>query len=458
MILICGIEVDPASLPLAKELEYKVNSNLSLIPIALKTQARTESCVKVYLKRGVSIPESTIKPIESKLVYFDSEADLVSMLRGTSVESKSEVNKSSVDSSEESSEQMVMDSTGGKTAVGEPKLTTVSSDSAVGEIQEVSMNLPDIFMRIPMDDDEDSLKQLLRSKDNIIEQQKLQLQEFDATLLKTYSDAEQAINSVKEAYDKKLDEATVAVNTLKKQLNDEINYGYGKFKVYGQYRHAYLQEGLSDKEKACLPKDYSNIEVIACGGGQSLYRMFDMVKKNMDESKQPYVFIDITGDYVSTLHYGCKDVALLLKDSLTAEIETKFTEGCRKQGSSVIASCDPYHDILLLGVNWGTFLNNVTKLFGNKVRVFILLNSIQSFAVEFTLAKLATILKSYIFVKSSPVLIKYLYGKMNTIPVARGIKWLASDYFESVHSMLSAVSAKYSVVTNGELFSLDTIQ
>ena len=45
---------------------------------------------------------------------------------------------------------------------------------------------------------------------------------------------------------------------------------------------------------------------------------------------------------------------------------------------------------------------------------------------------------------------------MNTIPVARGIKWLASDSFEAVEPLLKKVGSKYAVVANSELFDLSS--
>lgn len=457
MILICGIDIDANSLPLAEELEYRVNADANLATISLKTQARTDSCVKVYLKDGISVADSVIKPIEHKLVYFKSESDLRKLLEGSAdeVESEEASGKEGVtESSEEVAPQKIIDLTQSKSSAEEPKIVSVSSDTVVGEIKEVNMDLPEIFMHIPVEgDDEDSLKQALRSKDKIIEQLSMQVKEAYESV---YNECNEQIENIKSTYNAKLGEATVAVNTLKAQLDNEINKGYGRYRVYGQYSHAYLQEGLSDEEKSCLPSNYNNIEVIACGGGQSVYRMFQMIEKNMKESETPFVFIDLTGDYYSSTHFKCGDVALLLKNELTEETKKEFTEGCRKQGNSVIASCNPYHDILLLGINWGTVIKNINKLFGDKIRVFVLLNSIQSFAVEYTLAKLSTILKSFVFVKSSPLLINYLFGKMTTIPISRGIKWLASDSFESVESLLKKVGSKYAVIANRELFDLSS--
>lgn len=453
MVLICGINVDEKALPFAEELEYKIVPDEPMIGISLKTLARQETCVRVYLSEGLTQYKNIESPVKDKAVWFKDKNDLFTRIRGSEDNGKIAIISESKED-KDIPEQKVMSTVVPETPVSE---SDTLFDTEDGGIPEVSAELPDIFMQIAMADDENSLKQAMKNKDRIIEQQKSRLHDYDVLMNEVYAEQEKVILDVKKMYEDKLSEASVAYNAIKGQLESELKSGYAKYKVYGQYPRAVLQEGLSAEEKAKLPKDYSNIQVIACGGGDSLYRMLTMVSNNAKESSKPFVFVDLTGDYINSLHHKCEDVALMFKESMTEEIKGKITKGCRKVNNSVIVSCDPYHDITLLGVNWGIFLNNLVTMFSNKVNIVILLNSIQSFPVEYTLSKLATIIKARIFVQCTPVLIKYLYGKMSTIPVSRSIKWLVSDYFEDAESMLKAVAQKYSVVTSGQMFNLNTI-
>ena len=102
----------------------------------------------------------------------------------------------------------------------------------------------------------------------------------------------------------------------------------------------------------------------------------------------------------------------------------------------------------MISVDWSKILRKIDEMACGK-HVILLFGNINNFNVRYTVSKLASLLPLYIFVKSSPIILKVLYSDMQFIPKER-MNLIAFEYIESVQSILQAFSNMVNVtaVTN----------
>lgn len=482
MIIIMGSTgLEESQLPLADSLEYKLVGESDNMKMSLRMSGKSSNCVAIYIAsrwKSMVDGEKLSPQVLAKIKYFDSDEDLVSMLGGTQKEDKpisvtkehplsttkeysmsnakrgmevyervSDIltPKSDGDDGEKDTEDMGVQviSKGTEKMVDEE-----ATDTSV--ITDVSTDLPTDFLCLP-DLETDNLKIKLRNKEKQIAQLQAMLKEARTELDETYEENEQQMLDLKATFEAKLQEAEGVVNGLKEQIHT-LNQSSGKYKLYSEHPKALLKEGFSQSEVQVIKSLDLNLQVI-CSCGE-IASMMTMVKKSVSDGED-CVFIDLTGDYYLTSTYKSKDASLLLFGSGMdlSDVQSKvYTEN-----KVSFVSCNPYHDILLLDADWGTFLTNVARVFPNR-RIFLLFNSITSFAVEYTVAKFSTLFRTNLFLRCNPLVINYAYGRLNTIPESRGIKWLVSDFYKEAEMLLKMVGKKYAVMTNGSIFSVALLE
>lgn len=480
MIIIMGSTgLEERQLPLADSLEYKLVGELDSMKMSLRMSGKSSNCVAIYIASQWKsmVDEEKLSPqVLAKIRYFDNDEDLVSMLRGTQKEVKpisitkehplSTTKEHPISTTKNGGEvyERVSDILTPKSEDDGEKDTDMgvqviskgvakmddeeASDTSV--ITDVSTDLPTDFLCVP-DLGTDSLKIKLYNKDKQIEQLQTMLSEARTELDTIYEESEQQMLELKATFEAKLQEAEGVVNGLKEQIH-ALNQSTGKYKLYSEHPKALLKEGFSQSELQVIKSLDLNLQVI-CSCGE-IASMMTMVKKSISDGED-CVFIDLTGDYYLTSTYKSKDASLLLFGSGMDLSDVQSRVYTENRASFV--SCNPYHDILLLDADWGTFLTNVARVFSNR-RIFLLFNSITSFAVEYTVAKFSTLFRTNLFLRCNPLVINYAYGRLNTIPESRGIKWLVSDFYKEAETLLKQVGKKYAVMTNGSVFSVALLE
>lgn len=487
MVLICGCNLSVDDLPLSDSIDYEIIPENSTL-LCLKTKARQPACITVYLSADLKhYLKGQPTAVTNKTVIFDDDNDLINLINeanniapvsnsnkgyesvtnmfgatnsgGTEkAEPPIEDNKVSYIKSNNEPEVVkenkvtvvkenkvtVVKENNVTEAFNEPKVTDVTADDL---IEDVDVSLPDTFNCEPYDDT-DSLKLRLKSKEDQLNQVYAMLQSANDNAERNFSEW----NELENSYKNKLKEAQNALETCKAKVA-ELQSSSGKYEIYGRHPNALLQEGFSSEEKSVINELGLNLQVMF--NGTDIYRMYDTVKKTIEQSNEGYVFIDLVGDYILSRTYKVKDssASLLLLNKMSNKDIERVKAGTVTVGNSQIVTCKPYHDIMLLDIDWGIALSNIKAMFPNR-RVVILFGSIQSFAVEYTVSKFATLFKTTVFVKCSPFGINFVYGKMKFIPNSRGIKWMVSDYYDGSETLLQKVSKEYSV-KSGDLMILD---
>lgn len=331
----------------------------------------------------------------------------------------------------------------------EQERTQKEEDILAGMV-DASAELPSEFLVIPEKQlTVDNLQLKLEAKEGQIKQLKFSIQEG----IQTLRQVEQSNMAKEEQYQQAMTQASNVFEQLKTKYT-ELNNMCGKFyRLYGEHPLTVLQEGFSQEE---LPRIKGaglegRLEVIFCCGEP--VDMLTFVSKTV-EAGQKAIFVDITGDYYLTSMYKCKNGSLkLFQESIeTAEIKEAVTQVSEVE----ILTCRPYHDILLLFARWDSFMENLSKVFPQG-KIYLLFGAINSFAVEYTVAKFTTLYPCNLLVKCVPAILNNAYVKLQTIPANRGIRWLVRDTYESMQGVLESIGKTYKVVPQWEQFDVEGI-
>jgi hypothetical protein len=102
-----------------------------------------------------------------------------------------------------------------------------------------------------------------------------------------------------------------------------------------------------------------------------------------------------------------------------------------------------YNDIALLSLDWLSILSRLSVLAQNR-RVIFLFNSLNSFSVRYTVSKLGTVGKLFIFAQSNPVVLVSLLSDINFIPEGR-FRIVLMKYIKTAESIAKHISSKHSV-------------
>lgn len=319
------------------------------------------------------------------------------------------------------------------------------------QLEEVDTELPDVFLQIPnLGDDTDSLKLQLETKDRIIKQKEGMIKELEQEREEIYKLQELQIKEIQEVYNKKMEEVQKIIADLEKrvkgpQLDDE-SLEFLKFLNYSKNYRAALREGFSEMERMKLGRLNSKYYILGAGSGDSLYSMLRNVKSYIEKNNSAIV-VDFSNDpFLSTAFAkhikrvnGKKIYSIDLANS-----DTNLLEMFTSFSKTKVLFSNLYNDIGLLNLNWVEILKKVDEYAGGKPVIF-LFNNINSFAVRYTLSKLATIGTLYVFVKCSPLILTTLYGDINFIPEDR-VNIVAMEYIDVVKNVLNVISTKYQVI------------
>lgn len=488
MILISGTTLVKEDLPNFDMMDYQIENDTHKMGIKLKTSAKSPSCFQIYISEDFRTEYTITDELAEKLIYFKSDDELVKLLDGGSVEDEDcfskdaepeivvpvfdkpkpvvfldkketeenteEINISSnvdEDTLEDSNTEIVLE--GQEGILPEVKVPSVSVDkgkktqSVIPEIdlEMANTELPDSFLMIPnINDDVDSLKMLLQNKDGIIAQKDGIIKDLKNKIDEAYKLQEMQLEEVENLYKQKMAECQNLINELEQRGSgvnlDEETSKFLKFINYARSNKAIVKEGFTQEEVMSLGVLRSRYTIFSYASGDSSYSMFKQIKKYIDSGRDCIV-LDFSNDNflasVYKMNSRVKNTMGLLKDdvsplTLLSEVSnTKFIP------------TTSFNDIALLNVDWGKTLRKIDDLAAGK-DVILLFGAINNFNVRYTVSKLATIGKLFIFAKCSPVVLSSLYSDVQFLPKNR-VRIVALEYIEMVKTILSELSKYFEI-------------
>lgn len=468
MILIGGTSLKVEELPMYEVMEYQVETGQPLA-IKLKTVAKSPTCFNIYINENLRSEVTITEDIFGKVIFFNNDDELLALLdKGQSDEDDifddepeeevpefeqpempelpeiDEIVKTeddNIDSDEE---------TGDETEINNEKEYVETNPFVLPDLEEVNTELPEAFLQIPnIGDDTDSLKIQLENKEKLIKQKEGMIKDLENQIADAYKLQELQLLEIKDLYDKKIDEANSAITELKEKASDiQVDADSMAFIKYANYSKNYkasLKEGFTESEKREMGKLHSSYTIFACSSGDSLYSMMKQVKKYIDKNPNS-IIVDLSNDYYLKTRFDIKsnynslDITKL-SESAELDIVSIFkTLG----GNTKIAPSTLYNDISLLGLNWADFIRRIDEYAGG-TNVILLFNNINSFAVRYTISKLATIGKLYVFAKCTPLILSAIFGDIKFIPSDR-VNIIALEYIAVVKTILDVISKSYPVL------------
>lgn len=458
MILISGTSLTAEQLPFAEIMDYTLEPNEQFLKIKLKTIATNPVCLGVYLHKDLEGKFPILPEVEEKLHYFTSDDQLATLLENGGKE-EPEPQPEQPTAPEEpialsfgTTEDTIVDSQPEAFTTPPPESISVPQQAehktggfTLIDTVDVETDYTDFLFEIPnVSEDTDSFKQQLQNKERIIAQKDLQISEMNKSLNDLYKLQDIQLAEIKDVYDKRIDEANTALSEAKQKLSEaaipEDLHGFLKYASYAQNYKASLKEGYSQEDLRKLGKLTSKIHIFATASGDS-YHTFMKAFNDLVEKKPNALIVDFSNDqYLNSKHrLKTKDSSMHLKDK-TVNISDLVKD---IKGTQVIPTTF-YNDITLLTLDWLDIIKRLNAYAKGRPIIFVF-NSINSFAVRYTVSKLGTIGEATIFVKCNPVILTSLFGDMVFIPENR-FKIVALDYIDIVKQLLTHMGDKYKVL------------
>jgi hypothetical protein len=434
VVLIGGTGLQVTDLPMSDMIEYIVAEGTNL-EVKLKTVAKQPAC-KVYLHRDFDT-NRLLDEVREKCIFFDNDGMLLKLLEGK--EESESTDTLRVEESQESETFVLEDH-----KIEDTVTKGVAFDP--NDIVEVEAELCEEFLIMPnVAEDIDSLKEVIEQKCKIIDQKDLIIKELKNDKEELYLLQEAQLREVRETYQGKLDEAIGELSRLQEQVDthvvDDFTSDFSKFAVYSKNYSALLNEGLSEKEYDSLGKtNLSNVFVFTCGIGDSYFSMMKRVK-GLIENNTKVVIADFSNSpYIST---ACKFTGNRLYATHLSKEDIPIKDIVKQVGKTKVLPSQCFNDIGLLGLDWGLVLSRLVD-YAMGCPVIILFNSFNSFAVRYTVSKLATVVPLYIFAKCNPLILSSLSVDIKFIPENRS-RIVATEYIDVVKPMIEKLSQSYKV-------------
>ena len=336
-------------------------------------------------------------------------------------------------------------------------VVSTSTDDGITEIDETDDDVFSNTFKIPMsiNGSYDAMAAKLKAK----EEQLSQFQQMFTSKCEEYDtmirEQDESTAQIIKTYENKLKEASTAFNKLKNDYSKAMSTT-GKYHVYAEKTKGVLKEGFASAEKEAIQSLGLDLCIMCTAG--DVTDMHFMMQQNIETFKEDYVFIDFTGThffdtmYQTNLSGALRLFSFVSQDELTS-LKNSFYH---KEKADIIAEYN-FHDITFLDSDWVTFFKNLKIMFPDR-KIILLFNSISSFSVLYTLSKLATIFKAYVHLRCSYFSIQNTYTRLRLVPVSRGIKLVATYYFDDVKDIITEVGKKYEIKTSTDILSLSTIE
>lgn len=192
------------------------------------------------------------------------------------------------------------------------------------------------------------------------------------------------------------------------------------------------------KELAQLQKyAYDNISLVCFGSGASIaagLRGIQTVHNKGDD----YFIVDCTGDaWLPTVLHLDKKPGLLVKPN------GNIADMVMQRVTTEIVRTNACDDIMLFALDWVAILEKIVK-YANGRKTLILLGSVKSFAVKYTMLKLAQVVNTTLIVKADPHSAQNLFWDLLNVPADR-ITLGVIEYTPVVKQIFDSFVTKYTV-------------
>ena len=466
MVLISGTGLDLADLPNGDVVDYQIENNVSKMGIKLKTSAKSHTCFQIFIAEEFRTEYTITDELSEKLVYFKDDADLIRLLGNNP-------NDALEEEEEESNEPVIevpefdkplpvvhLEKKDEEEEVAQEEGDSVSesSDGDVGgvvkteksvipeiELEMANTELPESVLMIPnIGDDFDSLRMLLQTKDAIIAQKDGNIQDLKNKIDESYKLQEMQLAEVEALYKQKMTECQNLIYELEQRgsgvnLDDETSK-FLKYINYARNNKAIVKEGFTEDEIMRFGALKSKYTILSCASGDSSYSMLKQLKKYLERGHD-CVILDFSNDNflasIFKLNPKVKNTMGLLKDDVNPLTLLTDINGTK------FISTTSYNDIALLNIDWGTTLKKIDDLAGGK-DVIMIFGAINNFNVRYTVSKLATIGKLFVFAKCSPIILSSLYSDVQFLPKNR-VRIVALEYIDVVKVILSELAKVFEI-------------
>jgi hypothetical protein len=490
MVLIGPCDLKATDLPFSDMIEYQVIPEEGVLKIKLISIAKRVDCIKVYLHH--SMKSMVLAPdVAKKVDYFYDNDELIGLLQmpdkqddegtdGPAIVETNTINPEDLEPTEFNPviEQQQEDDynynrgqSSGIVDNGDGSGITVSLNKNVDEfgnpleesavdvpadnkssenkasvVEEVDASIDEEMFTIPCSDmDTDALKTMLQTKDEIIAQKDLLLKEITESREELYSLQEEQMLLLQQQNDAKIAEANQIIAQLKEKLSTSAEVSpevqhFLNFMPYVTNYNAKVSDTITPDERAKFGNPKSEVHIFAAGAGDSMYAMMQEVVKLIEKNPEMLIVDFLNDGYLSIRNKWATKYSML---SLS-QSELGISDIVKLNGRTAIIPSTTFNDIALLGIDWGEMLKKIFD-FANGKPVLMLFNSISSFAVRYTVSKLASLGSLNVFVKSNPIMIQSTFNDIKYIPPAR-VRMVALDYIEPVKGIIAKIGQTYNVI------------
>lgn len=452
MIIIGGLDVSPEDLPNSDFLDYEVAVEPAYLEIKLKTKLRSPNCEGACIVREwdhIEIPSG----LEGKVVYFDTEAELISLLKSGDVfQSTDEPVDLPLDPKEEAALTSEREIIPAEPETPKPKATQPEPQPdplPAVTLEGTNIQLPKISLEVvesPEDTEEflefpelktlniEDFSESLNTKDKIIEAKNRQIEELQRTLNEVYTSQEALLIELHQTHNNSLVEANRVINTMKEQISS-INIPqdvaeFARFSPYAQTPLAYSKAEFTPEELSELETMRSSVHVLSCSPGSATFRYLSEVLE-LVKTGGSAVIVDLTGDPYLCVSVMKKTGLKGYSHHISRDEDKPLNEVFYNVQKSYLSFSRSFNDLTFLMTDWVKFLKHVDSV-AMGLPIIVLFNSMNSFPVRYTVSKLATITKTkkaHIFTINRPFELISVRSDVSLLPADR-VHLVSLDYLQ----------------------------
>lgn len=456
MIIISGTALSEADFPLSKVLTYELVVNTAKLRIKLRTVAESHNCTSVYLHSDLEDKVDVSDRVKSKIQYFTDDKDLLMRLKNDNDQGKLEEvepeftakAKPEVQLSEKVSRLTISKPDPSRRTVVQPQPQQKGL-----RIAQKDISVPKTFANQGVSRIKNSTEFELDLRLREIEELKKDLRETLNTQDTMFKAQEYAMLNQTKQHDEEIAKANKTIEDMASLIESmKLTEDHEKFLQLAPYAYtpsAVLNTGFTGEEIARLGQLKSNLTVIACGNGESLYDMQESVAGLLEKASNTLV-VDFTFDY-----YFCNLLNFDQNKVSSSELNTSRNpeDLCFEVGDNKFIPTAFHHDISLLGMDWINVIKKLDKL-ANGGEIVIMLGSLASFSVMYTLSKLTAIAKMLVFANSNPSILATLYGQIQYLD-SEYVTVVATKYFDGLQELADSLADTYNVYAVPEGASVD---
>lgn len=458
MIGIYGTGLSISDLPLNESLDYAIENSEVKINLALKMGIKKSDVIKAYVNEKYqelhcSVPE--------KVIYFSSDEDLLTKLRGTEVQKEEpEAEDDSIMNTDADDIADITEQLGEQNDIAAP-LEPLPVDNETGtvsdnEIEDATVSFSDATSANYGLHEADILATRNKMLEEVIQQNRHCLKEKEEECNRIYDEAMQVCSEQSEAYKAKLDEAEKVIKNLQARIEQEHSApkGLAAYNIYADKCKAMLKAGISTDTQ------YPNIIAVMAGGYDSVTTLHQSLALLCASGYNGYI-LDLMGDpsfdaTLFTLKYRYLQIQANLNAPASPEEyppldNSMLSQAVSNRGLDLInwfrdenANLDSFvqpnywqakvclapffHDIMLLNQDWSKLLARIAAS-TNGLPVIIMLPTINSFIGRYLASYLSPAITVNITTICAPTALQGTQLNLSPIPVGR-VRVLAMNYIK----------------------------